>query len=178
VDGDAGALSTRDKEFSHVPSAPEVCPNLDCSYAGLVSPAARLLADETCMSAAFWVSSTWAVGGSVGGGSCGNGVNVLDGGGLLSDLLACCLFLSYSGRYVRSGGSLNFLRRIRTRALARADFAFLSSASDIWEAEVVEGGGKPGEPPTPIGNFVTGCGTRWAGTRHGPNKPRSSREEQ
>ena len=84
------------------------------------------------MSAAFWVSSTWAVGGSAGGRSCGNGVNVLDGGGLLSDLVACCLFLSYSGRYVRSGGNLNFLNGVHTRALARAAFAFLSSASDIW----------------------------------------------
>jgi len=128
------------------------------------------------MPAAFWVSPTWAGGGSVGGRSCGNGVNVLDGGGLLSDLVACCLFLSYLGRYVRSGGGLNFVKGVRTRALARAVFAFLSSASDIWE--VVEGGGKPGEPPTPIGNFVTGCGTRWVGTRHGPNKPRSSGKEQ
>ena len=130
------------------------------------------------MSAAFLVSSTWAIGGSVGGRSCGNGVNVLDGGGLLSDLVACCLFLSYLGLYVRSGGSLNFVREVRTRALARAAFAFLSSASDIWGAGVVEGGGKPGEPPMPIGNFVTGCGTRWVGTRRGPNKPRSSRKEQ
>jgi len=85
------------------------------------------------MSAAFWVSSTWGVGGSVGGRSWGNGVNVLDGGGLLSDLVACCRFLSYSGHYVRSGGVLSFLEGVRTRALARAAFAFLSSASDIWK---------------------------------------------
>jgi hypothetical protein len=84
------------------------------------------------MFAAFWISSTWVVGESVGGGSCGNGVNVLDGGGLLSDLVACCLFLSYSGRCVRNGGSLSLLEGVRTSALARAAFAFLSSASDIW----------------------------------------------
>ena len=35
------------------------------------------------------------MGESVAGGSCGNGVKVLDGGGLLSDFVACCLFLSY-----------------------------------------------------------------------------------
>ena len=84
------------------------------------------------MSAAFWISSTWVVGEPVGGGSCGNGVNVLDGGGLLSDLVACCLFLSYSGRYVRSGGNSSVSKGVRTSALARAAFVFLSSASDIW----------------------------------------------
>jgi hypothetical protein len=35
---------------------------------------------------------------SVTGESCGSGVKVLDGGGLLSDFVACCLFLSYCGR--------------------------------------------------------------------------------
>ena len=49
------------------------------------------------MSAAFWVSPAWVVGEFVEGGSCGNGVNALDGGGLLSDFVACCLFLSYLG---------------------------------------------------------------------------------
>lgn len=81
------------------------------------------------MSAALWVSSTWVVGECVGGVSCGNGVNVLDGGGLLSDL-ACCLFLSYLVG-VRNGESLSLSEGVRTRALARAAFAFLSSASDI-----------------------------------------------
>ena len=46
------------------------------------------------MSAAFLVSSACVVSESAGGVSCGNGVNVLDGGGLFSDLVACCLFLS------------------------------------------------------------------------------------
>ena len=50
------------------------------------------------MSAALWVSPAWVVGESVGGGCCGSGVNDLDGGGLLSDFAACCLFLSCLGR--------------------------------------------------------------------------------
>lgn len=53
------------------------------------------------MSAAFWGSSAWVVGESTGGESWGNGVNALDGGGLFSDLVACCLFLSYSSRFMR-----------------------------------------------------------------------------
>ena len=53
------------------------------------------------MSAAFWVSSAWVVGESAGGWSWGTGVNVLDGGGLFSDFVACCRFLSYSSRFIR-----------------------------------------------------------------------------
>lgn len=54
------------------------------------------------MSVAFWGSSTWFVGESDGGGSWGNGVNVLDGGGLFSAFVACCLFLSYLSRLIRT----------------------------------------------------------------------------
>jgi hypothetical protein len=41
------------------------------------------------------VPSLWVTGESTGWVSCGNGVKVLDGGGLFSDFVACCLFLSY-----------------------------------------------------------------------------------
>ena len=81
------------------------------------------------MSAAFRVPSPWVAGESTEGVSRGNGVNVLDGGGLFSDFVACCLFLSYLSWFIRKRRALGL--GIRTRALARAAFAFLSSVSDI-----------------------------------------------
>lgn len=71
------------------------------------------------MSAAFWVSPVRVVGEYVGGESCGNGVNVLDGGGLLSDFVACCLFLSYFGRQLSETARVRALRKEYEQGLWR-----------------------------------------------------------